>query len=89
MNNSIKHAEAKQAVVQISHETGKLLLTVEDDGKGFDKKNLEEPNGIGWQNILNRLAYLKGKLDVQTEPGKGTAVNIEVEDFKVSVICDS
>lgn len=84
LNNSIKHAEAKQAMVQISHETGKLLLTVEDDGKGFDKRNLEESTGIGWQNILNRLAYLKGKIDVQTEPGKGTAVNIEVEDFKVS-----
>jgi two-component system, NarL family, sensor kinase len=84
LNNSIKHSEAKQAVVQITHETGKLLLTVEDDGKGFDKIILEESKGIGWQNILNRLAYLKGKLDVQTSPGKGTAVNIEVEHFKIS-----
>lgn len=83
LNNSIKHAEANKAVVQITHEPGKLLLTVEDDGKGFDKQILENSKGIGWQNILNRLAYLKGKLDIQTAPGKGTSVNIEVEDFKV------
>jgi len=79
LNNCIKHAAAKTAMVQLHKEGGKLLLTVEDDGKGFDADVLKQSKGIGWSNIENRLNYLKGKADLQTEPGKGTSVNIEIE----------
>jgi len=87
LNNSIKHAAATQVLVQLNKEDNKLLLTVEDDGKGFDIASLQEAKvrtdgsvgrGIGWTNIKSRLDYLKGKLDVQSEPGKGTSVNIEI-----------
>ncbi|MBL0357150.1 MAG: sensor histidine kinase [Chitinophagaceae bacterium] len=80
LNNVIKHAAATKAIVQVNKEADKLLITVEDDGKGFDTVLLKESKGIGWTNIQNRLDYLNAKLDLQSAPGvNGTSVNIEID----------
>ncbi len=78
LNNILKHAEATEVVVQASKESQKLLITVEDNGKGFDTSILQESEGIGWANIRNRLDFIKGKVDIQSAFQKGTAVNIEI-----------
>ena len=77
LNNIIKHASAKSATVQIAQERTILMITVEDNGKGFDVNELKSAKGIGWKNILSRLNYHNGKLDVQSSPEKGTSVYIE------------
>lgn len=77
LNNIIKHAETPNAIVQVSKNGDIVSVTVEDDGKGFDTKMLEHRRGIGWHNIQSRVNYLKGNLDVRSEPGKGTSVWIE------------
>jgi signal transduction histidine kinase len=74
----MKHASAKNAIVQVSKSNGNISITVEDDGKGFNTAILEASKGIGWTNIQSRVEYLKGKLDVKSEPGKGTSVHIEI-----------
>ncbi len=78
INNTMKHAAAKTAIVQVSKENNHINVTVEDDGKGFDTSILRKANGIGWSNIQSRIEYLKGTLDVQSVPGKGTSVHIEL-----------
>lgn len=78
VNNTIKHAAAKSAIVQVSKTDNQLTITVEDDGKGFDTNLLRQAKGIGWSNISNRVEFLKGKLDVNSQPGKGTSVLIEI-----------
>ncbi len=78
INNTMKHASAKNAIVQINKTGKQISVTVEDDGKGFDTAILKKSNGIGWNNIQNRVDFLKGKLDIQSEPGKGTSVYIEI-----------
>lgn len=78
MNNIIRHAAARSAIVQLSRTNGHLTLTVEDDGRGFELQSLEFTQGIGWQNIRNRVEFLKGKIDIQSEPGKGSSVMIVV-----------
>ena len=78
INNTMKHAAAKTAIVQVSKANGEISITVEDDGKGFNPLILQEAKGIGWSNIQSRVEYLKGTLDVQSEPGKGTSVHIEL-----------
>ena len=78
INNTMKHAAAKNAIVQVSRTNGILSVTVEDDGKGFDTAVLSQVRGIGWDNIKNRVEFLKGTLDVDSQPGKGTSVHIEV-----------
>jgi two-component system, NarL family, sensor kinase len=78
INNTMKHAAAKNAIVQVSKTNNSINITVEDDGKGFNPVILQQAKGIGWSNIQSRVEYLKGKLDVQSEPGKGTSVQIEL-----------
>lgn len=78
LNNTIKHATAQTAIVQLSKVENVLNITVEDDGKGFNAVRLRESPGIGWSNIQNRVTFLNGRLDIQSEPGKGTSVFIEV-----------
>lgn len=78
LNNTIKHASAKNAIVQLSKTDGILSVTVEDDGKGFDTAILKQTRGIGWDNIQNRVEFLKAKMDVDSSPGKGTSVHIEI-----------
>ena len=78
LNNTLKHAAAKNAIVQVNRIDDQLSVTVEDDGKGFNTAVLQQKGGIGWSNILNRIEFMKGKLDVQSAEGKGTSVHIEI-----------
>jgi signal transduction histidine kinase len=80
LNNVIKHAVAKSVIVQVSKTNDDIAITVEDDGKGFDPAILKGSKGMGWNNIESRITYLKGKLDIQSEPGKGTSVLIEFKN---------
>ena len=77
LNNILKHASASEAFVQLIRDDKRLNLVVEDNGKGFDPSSPEHNKGAGWVNIRSRIEYLKGQLDLHSEPGKGTLVNIE------------
>lgn len=80
LNNAMKHANAKNVLVQLhqSDQEKLLAVTVEDDGNGFDTNLLAKADGMGWHNIKNRIEFLKGKVDVQSGAGKGTSVMIEI-----------
>jgi two-component system, NarL family, sensor kinase len=78
INNTMKHAVAKNAIVQVTKIDNLITVTVEDDGKGFDKTVINTPRGMGWGNITNRVEFLKGKIDVDSQHGKGTSVHIEI-----------
>jgi signal transduction histidine kinase len=75
LNNIIKHAEAKNVLIQLVHEGERFNLTVEDDGKGFDIN--ETKNGAGLANIKARAEYLDGNVDIVSKKGEGTSVNVE------------
>jgi signal transduction histidine kinase len=77
LNNILKHAGASEAFIQLIKENDRLNVVVEDNGKGFDTNLLDKNKGAGWTNIRSRIEYLKGELDVHSEAGKGTLVNIE------------
>lgn len=77
LNNTLKHAEATEAFVQLIKGNDRLNIVVEDNGKGFDGAVAENSKGAGWGNIRSRVEYLKGQLDIHSEKGKGTLVNIE------------
>jgi signal transduction histidine kinase len=51
---------------------------VEDDGKGFDTKQPANIRGAGLQNVQSRIDYLKGSWDIDSAPGKGVSINIEI-----------
>lgn len=80
VNNAIKHGKASEVLVQLhlDRQEQLLALTVEDNGLGFDVNTLNESTGMGWRNIQSRVQFIKGKLDVQSVPGNGTSVMIEI-----------
>lgn len=80
VSNSIKHAAARNLLVQahVSEEEKILTITVEDDGTGFDTHSLQASKGMGWNSIRNRIEFLKGKIDLHSVPDSGTSVLIEI-----------
>ena len=77
LNNIIKHADATEAMVQIQESNSQLLITVEDNGKGFQTN--DKANGIGLTNIESRLSLLKGQLKIDSDKKMGTSVYIELK----------
>jgi len=78
VNNILKYAEATQIIVQLTRDDIKTGITVEDNGKGFDTTILDQKRGAGFSNIKYRVNYFKGTLDINSQPGNGTSVNIEL-----------
>jgi signal transduction histidine kinase len=76
LNNIHKHAKASLASVQISKEENTLEIVVEDNGRGFDKDNMDMSKG-GLANISNRVKLCKGILNIDSSE-KGTTVIIEI-----------
>jgi two-component system, NarL family, sensor kinase len=79
LNNILKHASATNVLVQLVREGSRLGVLVEDNGRGFATEMLENSRGAGWSNIRSRVDYLKGKVDVHSEVGKGTSVTMEFD----------
>ncbi len=81
VNNTIKHSQATEALVQINNRGHQLTITVEDNGKGFDPKSPSK--GIGLQNIRSRVDFLKADLDLNSG-ARGTTFSIEIDLTKIN-----
>ncbi len=77
LNNAVKHAQATTILAQVIRRDENLTITVEDNGKGFDKEILNGLRTAGLQNIQSRVNYLRGQMDIQSVTGKGTSVHID------------
>lgn len=78
INNTIKHAEAKNIQINLSRENKKLNLIYLDDGKGFDSKKIaiETSAGMGLYNILSRIRSLNGTHSIQSSPESGGMIAV-------------
>lgn len=74
LSNVARHAQARHAKVSLSRKGPKAVLTIEDDGIGFDTKG--DWPGNGMRNLRVRAAELGGRLDITSEPGKGTRLRV-------------
>ncbi len=84
LNNIMKHADAKNVIVQLVKDETRLHITVEDDGKGFDTNNLKNVQGVGWLSIRSRVDYFNGTIDINSAAQKGTSVNIEFQNAQLA-----
>jgi signal transduction histidine kinase/ligand-binding sensor domain-containing protein len=76
INNILKHADAKNISLQTGLRDDKIVLIIEDDGKGFDVNLHRE--GYGLKNLETRTKLLNGKIVIESIPGKGTTTLIEI-----------
>lgn len=74
LSNVIKHAQASNVIVQVSQHAHFLSLTIEDDGVGFDANDVVY--GLGIRNIENRVQLIAGTIEVISQKGQGTTINI-------------
>ncbi len=82
INNTLKHSEATTASILLVEKEEKLLLSIKDNGKGFDKLQVPKKDGLGINQIDARIHMMKGKFDIKSENNKGTLVTIELPVFK-------
>ena len=75
LQNVARHAQAKTVQVGLKQTDGRLSLTVEDDGIGFDAEHVR---GMGLVGMEERLRQAGGTLCVESRPGKGTRLTAEV-----------
>ncbi len=78
LNNSLKHAQANEILIQLNAEDDELVIQYEDDGVGFDANNLEH-TGMGLENINTRVNFVHGTMHTESEPGNGMSVIIRVK----------
>ncbi|MBO3116243.1 tetratricopeptide repeat protein [Winogradskyella sp. DF17] len=79
VTNIIKHAEATEATIHLTHHDDSINIMVEDNGKGFNPKQITKMNyGMGISSIDKRVEHLDGKLSIESELNKGTTVIIDI-----------
>jgi signal transduction histidine kinase len=76
ISNILKHANAKNISVQLTMAANRILLSVTDDGRGFDTSMKAE--GIGLKNIRNRVEFFDGAVRINSAPGKGCTLEVNV-----------
>jgi signal transduction histidine kinase len=91
LTNIARHAQARSCVVASRWMADRLDLTIEDDGTGFDVAALGETGarkGLGLLGMRTRAAQLKGTLHIDSAPGKGTRVSLELPATPAPVVID-
>ncbi len=74
--NITKHAQAKNAQITVSHQEGKIWISVKDDGKGFDVTRIGNKDEFGLFNIRQKMKHLGGEIIIESTPGQGTFVSL-------------
>lgn len=77
VQNIRKHSQAKTAIIQLIYQESYLVVSVEDDGVGFNQKMKAETRGIGLKNIHSRAEYLKADLQISSDK-KGVLIQLTV-----------
>ncbi len=73
LHNCSRHSNATTVRIRVQQDPGRLLLSIQDDGQGFD---VRLSKGMGLLGIEERVAHLSGKYRIHSEPGGGTILTI-------------
>jgi two-component system sensor histidine kinase UhpB len=81
LNNIVKHAQAKNIEIRLSHRYTECVMTIADDGRGFDvasSDNTRRRSGLGMVTMRERTAAIGGHFEVASTPGKGTRITVRI-----------
>ena len=73
LHNCVQHSEASMVRVTVRQEPSRILLAIQDDGKGFDA---QQERGMGLLGMQERVSHLGGTFSVESLPGSGAIVCI-------------
>lgn len=82
INNAIKYADSTHIIVQLSHSSTLLSITIDDNGKGFDVSSVEKKrnseSGMGLLFMKERIQYINGRVFINSIPGEGTRITFNI-----------
>lgn len=78
LQNILKHADASFVTVQLHHSADAVEINISDNGKGFNVEQTTKADGLGLQNITHRAALIGGNAVINSRPGEGTAIILNV-----------
>ncbi len=82
LNNIRKHAEASKVSIKLISSFPNIILRIEDDGKGFDTEErliaANKEKRMGLRSMKERVGLLQGEMRIESIPGKGTKIAIEI-----------
>jgi signal transduction histidine kinase len=79
LENVVRHAEAQRISVQLVREDSCLVLSISDDGQGFDPAQVDDHKNFGLKGLRERVAMFTGDLQIQSKAGQGTTVRLVLE----------
>jgi signal transduction histidine kinase len=77
INNLIKYSECQMAQIEFHELHSNLVMTIQDNGKGFDPTTPSSRNGL--KNMQRRADQIRAALDIGSEPGKGSQITLQVK----------
>ncbi len=78
LNNALKHAHARQVQVRLDFGDAATWLEIQDDGVGFELAAAQAGGGQGLPGMRERVQTIGGRLKIESAPGQGTRVIVEV-----------
>ena len=82
VSNVARHADASRVTITLARSDGRVMLSVADDGRGFDVASVLGPDGragsVGLLGMQERVALLNGSMEVRSTEGAGTVVEVQV-----------
>lgn len=82
VTNALKHARAGEIVIRLSSTDGNLILSVSDNGRGFDAR--VAANGMGLRNLAYRARVIGASLSIESEAGRGSCLTCRVPLARLS-----
>jgi signal transduction histidine kinase len=78
LRNILKHSRAQEAAIELTAESGSMLLEVKDGGIGFDTSLLGSQDGLGFISMRERLRLIGGRIEIVSVRGQGTKIHVQV-----------
>lgn len=78
LTNVARYAEASTVHVTLKYADGRLMVSIADDGKGFEVKQVTDPHAVGLIGMHERAQLLGGTCEIRSVPGAGTVVRVDI-----------
>lgn len=87
INNTLKHAQAEKILINFKENNGRLLVSISDDGIGFD--TIKKKSGVGFTNIKSRAELYNGIMQLTSSVGNGTQLSISFDTKDLTNKCNA
>lgn len=78
LTNVARHSKANKVCISVTIENGQFILSVVDDGKGFEMKESYLTNSLGLRGMAERALLINGEIHIKSSPGNGTSITLQV-----------